>query len=66
LKFLAMEAEMGDRQREAESSIRVLKATIPGGVLFLLPLVLAELLLSQAVRFAGKAVGPISEFLDIG
>jgi hypothetical protein len=31
---------MGDRQREAESLIKVLKATIAGGLLFLLPLVL--------------------------
>jgi uncharacterized membrane protein len=65
LKFLAVEAETGDRQREAESSIKVLKATIAGGLLFLLPLVLVVLLLSHAVRFAGKAVGPISEFLTL-
>lgn len=33
--------------------------------MFLLPLVLVVLLLSHAVRFAGKAVGPISEFLTL-
>jgi hypothetical protein len=60
-----MEAEMGDWQREAESPIKVLKTTIVGGLLFLLPLVLVVLLLSHALRFAGKAVGPISEFLTL-
>jgi uncharacterized membrane protein len=60
-----MEAEMGGWQREAESPIKVLKATIVGGLLFLLPLVLVVLLLSHALRFAGKAVGPISEFLTL-
>src|SRR5262245_35916918 len=60
-----MEAEMGVEQREGESSIKVLKATIAGGLLFLLPLVLVVLLMSHALRFAGKAVGPISEFLTL-
>jgi uncharacterized membrane protein len=60
-----MEAEMGGWQREAESPIRFLKTTIVGGLLFLLPLVLVALLLSHALRFAGKAVGPISEFLTL-
>ncbi|HEY6381853.1 MAG TPA: DUF502 domain-containing protein [Pseudolabrys sp.] len=60
-----MEAEIGDWQREAESPIKVLKTTIVGGLLFLLPLVLVVLLLSHALRFAGKAVGPISEFLTL-
>ncbi|HET9686131.1 MAG TPA: DUF502 domain-containing protein [Pseudolabrys sp.] len=60
-----MEAEMGGWQREAESPIKVLKTTIVGGLLFLLPLVLVVLLLSHALRFAGKAVGPISEFLTL-
>jgi uncharacterized membrane protein len=44
---------------------KVLKTTIVGGLLFLLPLVLVVLLLSHALRFAGKAVGPISEFLTL-
>ena len=56
---------MGGWQREAESPIKVLKTTIVGGLLFLLPLVLVVLLLSHALRFAGKAVGPISEFLTL-
>lgn len=56
---------MGGWQREAENPIKVLKTTIVGGLLFLLPLVLVVLLLSHALRFAGKAVGPISEFLTL-
>src|SRR4029453_12687760 len=60
-----MKAETGDRQREAESSIKAGKATIAGGLLFLLPLVLVVLLLSHALRFAAKAVRPISEFLTL-
>ena len=56
---------MGGWQREAESPIKVLKTTIVGGLLFLLPLVLVVLLLSHALQFAGKAVGPISEFLTL-
>ena len=56
---------MGGWQREAENPIKVLKTTIMGGLLFLLPLVLVVLLLSHALRFAGKAVGPISEFLTL-
>jgi uncharacterized membrane protein len=50
---------------EAESSIKAGKATIAGGLLFLLPLVLVVLLLSHALRFAAKAVRPISEFLTL-
>jgi uncharacterized membrane protein len=60
-----MEAAMGGWQREAESSIKAGKATIAGGLLFLLPLVLVVLLLSHALRFAAKAVRPISEFLTL-
>src|SRR5262245_52253957 len=60
-----MEAEMRGWQREAVSPIKVLKATIAGGLLFLLPLVLVVLLLSHALRLAGKAVGPISQFLTL-
>ena len=56
---------MGGWQREPENPIKVLKTTIVGGLLFLLPLVLVVLLLSHALRFAGKAVGPISEFLTL-
>jgi uncharacterized membrane protein len=60
-----MEAAMGGWQREAESSVKVVKATIAGGLSFLLPLVLVVLLLSHALRFAAKAVRPISEFLTL-
>lgn len=40
-----------------------LKATIAGGLLFLLPLILVVLLFSHALRLAGKVAHPISEFL---
>jgi uncharacterized membrane protein len=60
-----MEAAMGGWQREAESSIKVVKATIAGGLLFLLPLMLVVLLLSHALRFAAIAVRQISEFLTL-
>jgi len=56
---------MGGWQREAESSVKVVKATIAGGLSFLLPLVLVVLLLSHALRFGAKAVRPISEFLTL-
>src|SRR5262245_48574776 len=50
---------------ETESSFKFVKATIAGGLLFLLPLVLVVLLLTHAMRFAGKVAHPISEFLSI-
>lgn len=40
-----------------------LKATIAGGLLFLLPLILVVLLFSHALRLAGKVAHPVSEFL---
>ena len=40
-----------------------LKATIAGGVLFLLPVVLALIVLSHAMRLAGKVAQPISKLL---
>jgi uncharacterized membrane protein len=42
-----------------------LKATIAGGLLFLLPLILVVLLFSHAMRIAGKVAHPISEFLTL-
>lgn len=56
---------MGTWQPETESSLKFVKATIAGGLLFLLPLVLVVLLFSHAMRFAGKVAHPISEFLTI-
>src|SRR5262245_21731722 len=40
-----------------------LKATIAGGVLFLLPLVLVLIVLGHAMRLAGKVAQPISKLL---
>lgn len=42
-----------------------LKATIAGGLLFLLPLILVVLLFSHALRLAGKVAHPVSEFLTL-
>ena len=41
------------------------KATIAGGLLFLLPLILVVLLFSHAMRFAGKVAHPISQYLTL-
>ena len=42
-----------------------LKATIVGGLLFLLPVVLIVIVLGYAMRLAGKVAKPISEFLPV-
>jgi len=47
------------------SLTRFLKATIAGGLLFLLPVVLIVIVLGYAVRLAGKVAKPISEFLPV-
>src|SRR5262245_15571781 len=52
-------------QREAETSFRFLKATLAGGLLFLLPLVLVALLLGHAMKFAGKVAKPVTEVLAL-
>jgi uncharacterized membrane protein len=41
------------------------KATIAGGLLFLLPSILVVLLFSHAMRFAGKVAHPISQYLTL-
>jgi uncharacterized membrane protein len=41
------------------------KATIAGGLLFLLPVVLIVIVLGHAMRLAGKVAKPISEFLPV-
>ena len=41
------------------------KATIAGGLLFPLPLILVVLLFSHAMRFAGKVAHPISQYLTL-
>lgn len=47
------------------SWVGFLKATIAGGLLFLLPLILVVLLFSHAMRIVGKVAHPISEFLTL-
>jgi uncharacterized membrane protein len=47
------------------SFARSLKATIAGGLLFLLPVVLIVIVLGYAVQLAGKVAEPISEFLPV-
>jgi uncharacterized membrane protein len=42
-----------------------LKATIVGGLLFLLPVVLLLIILGQAMRLAGKVAQPISAALHV-
>jgi uncharacterized membrane protein len=52
--------------REAETSLsEFLKATTAGGLLFLLPLVLAVLLFGHAKRLTGNVAHPISELLTL-
>jgi uncharacterized membrane protein len=54
-------AAIGHRQGHAMKEF--LKATIVGGVLFLLPVALVLLVLSHATRLAAKVVAPISHSL---
>src|SRR3990170_6680509 len=42
-----------------------LKATIAGGLLFLLPVVLIVIVLGYAMRLAGKVAQPISKLLPV-
>lgn len=49
----------------ATSLMGFLKATIAGGLLFLLPVVLIVIVLGYAMRLAGKVAKPISEFLPV-
>lgn len=44
---------------------RMLQTTVVGGLLFLLPLVLVVILLSHALRFAGKLAKPITDTLEV-
>src|SRR5689334_23290071 len=47
------------------SAAKLLKATVVGGLLFLLPLIIVALLLGQAVRLAGIVTQPISSLLPL-
>jgi len=51
------------KQGIGTSSVNFLKATIAGGLLFLLPVVLILIILGHAMRLAGKIAKPISELL---
>jgi uncharacterized membrane protein len=44
-------------------SIKFLKTTIIGGLLFLLPIVVVSIILGYAMQLAGKVAQPISKFL---
>lgn len=47
------------------SSVKLLKTTVIGGLLFLLPLILVVLLLGHAVHLAGTITRPISNLLTL-
>src|SRR5262245_61202270 len=47
------------------SLAKFVKATIVGGLLFLLPLILIVVLLTHAMKFAGKVAHPIAKALKL-
>ena len=53
------------RHETGPSLAGFLKATITGGLLFLLPLILVVVLLAHAMRLARKVAQPMSEFLKL-
>ena len=54
------------QQRKTETSLSELfKATIIGGLLFLLPLILVVILFTHAMQLAGKVAHPVSEVLTL-
>jgi uncharacterized membrane protein len=57
---------MDTTQRQENSSFfNLLKATIVGGLLFLLPLILVVLLLGHAMKFAAKVAHPVSHAIGL-
>jgi uncharacterized membrane protein len=57
---------MADLPRTPETSFAVLlKATIVGGLLFLLPLILIALLLGHAIHLAGAVTQPVANLLTL-
>jgi uncharacterized membrane protein len=61
-----MNATLDTTQRQANSSLfNLLKATVVGGLLFLLPLILVVLLLGHAMKLAAKIAHPILQFLTL-
>lgn len=54
------------QQRKTETSLsELLKATVMGGLLFLLPLILVVILVTHAMQLAGKVAHPVSEVLTL-
>lgn len=53
------------KQGIGSSLVKFLEATIVGGLLFLLPVVLIVIVLDHAMRLAGKVAQPISNFLPV-
>src|SRR5262245_34578646 len=61
-----MEARMADLPRTSETSLPILlRATIVGGLLFLLPLILIALLLGHAIHIASAVTQPIANLLTL-
>ena len=53
------------KERIGISLTELLKATMAGGLLFLLPVALIAIVLKQAMQLVGKIVRPISNYLPI-
>jgi uncharacterized membrane protein len=53
------------RRDQSSPAVRFLKATLAGGLLFLLPLVLLAVLTGHAIAFAKKLVGPLDNALHV-
>ncbi|HEY7230968.1 MAG TPA: DUF502 domain-containing protein [Pseudolabrys sp.] len=57
---------MDKTQQQTNSSLfNLVKATVVGGLLFLLPLILVLLLLGHAMKLAAKVAQPILEFMTL-
>ena len=56
---------MGTSKGTTRALGRLLRATIVGGLVFLLPLVLVAILLGQAIRLAGRVMQPVTASLDV-
>jgi uncharacterized membrane protein len=61
-----MNTRMNTTQRQDSSSFfNLLKATIVGGLLFLLPLILVVLLLGHAMKLAAKVAHPVAQAVGL-
>jgi uncharacterized membrane protein len=60
-----MNTTLDTTQRQTSSLLNLLKATIVGGLLFLLPLILVVLLLGHAMKLAAKVAHPVSQALHV-